>query len=70
MTIVIKLLAHIITIGCCKGGVTKTTTTVNLSYEISCLAKKKYWYLISMVKATPLSSLAVKIPYSIVNSIL
>ncbi|MGR5333667.1 ParA family protein [Photobacterium damselae] len=31
---------RIIMIGCRKGGVTKTTTTVNLSYEISLTGKK------------------------------
>ncbi len=40
MTIAIKLLTRIIMIGCRKGGVTKTTTTVNLSYELCQFGKK------------------------------
>ncbi len=40
MTTSIKLLTRIIMIGCRKGDVTKTTTTVNLSYELSQFGKK------------------------------
>lgn len=35
-----KTLSRIIMIGCRKGGVTKTTTTVNLGYELSRTGKK------------------------------
>ncbi len=40
MTTAIKLLTRIIMNGCLKAGVTKTTTTVNLSYQLYQLSKK------------------------------